>query len=168
MRSIFRLKGIGLLLFFILGSLFAVGDLLFVAGLSFLCLLTRGSLPDGTLSSIIFMTALTVIVLYIDLWVFVLVPKNNYDKYKRKYGDMPIFYEFSETGMTVDAKAEGFEEHVRFAYDKFDKAVETKEFFILSENSATAYIIGKNEITEGTAEQLRALFKNNIGNKFKG
>lgn len=167
MWQVMRLMSIWYYMIFIIGSLFVLGALMLVLSVPLLCLLTHNSLPAGYVMDIFIAVLMAVTVLALDLWVFVLNHRRNYRKHRMKYGNMPILFEISEDEIKVEAKTDGFEEFLRFSFDKLDRAVETNDYFLLSPRTLTAYVIGKNEITEGSTEQLRMILKNKMGNKFK-
>lgn len=50
-------------------------------------------------------------------------------------------------------------------YKRFNKAIETEEYFCWLHDN-TSYIIKKSAITEGTPEELSALFKEKLGSRF--
>jgi hypothetical protein len=78
-----------------------------------------------------------------------------------------MLYEFDENEMRASCKGADFNENVAITYDKLDKVRETPKCFLLFPEKNLAYVIGKHEITEGTADDLRNLLKSKLGKKFK-
>lgn len=54
----------------------------------------------------------------------------------------------------------------RHTYDDLHSVVEDDSFFYLLTTPNNAYVIGKNELTEGTPEELSALLSDKMGDRF--
>lgn len=83
-------------------------------------------------------------------------PKLPYDK---------AVIEFHEDKYIVRKTGDEFCNITECGYMHFEKAVETDDYFCWLHNNH-AFLIEKNEIVEGTPEELRELFKQKLGSRF--
>ncbi len=130
-------------------------------------LISDTPIPPDLISLFVLSFSLAILFIMSNIWLFFLYPRTFLKNHRKKYGDIPIFYEFNENNMSIEHIGTDFEEHLRFTYDKLDKVKETKKYFLLYPQRYSVYIIGKHEITEGTADDLRNLLKSKLGNKFR-
>lgn len=170
MEHMKQLRRLRILTYIFMGgcTLWVLFNFVLILGIPLLCFVTKVPLPDGFWGYMILVTVLSLGVILLDIWVFYLEMWVGLKKRKKKYGDSPVFYEIDENGVKVESHGEGFSENVSFAYDKLDKAIETKKYFLLCPRRNAAYIIGKHEITEGSVKALSELLRLKMGNKFKG
>ena len=75
---------------------------------------------------------------------------------------------FTPTGFNRSVRSEegGSPDNTSASYSSLVKAVETKQDFYLFTGQTQAYLIDKNYITDGTAEELRAVLLKEMGAKF--
>lgn len=138
--------------------------MLLMLGIPVLTAISGDPLPEGFWSNLMLLTG--AFLFYIVIRQF-FSPWLGYRRAHKKFGDTPVEYELREKDFTAIQNGSDFSENVVLPYSKLDKAVETKEYFLLCPRSGTAYIIGKNEITEGTPEQLRSILRGTMGKKYK-
>ena len=119
----------------------------------FAFLVSDTPIPSNLISLITLSLFLVILFIASNTWLFFLYPRVFLKNHRKKYGDIPVFYEFNE--------------NITITYDKLDKVKETKKYFLLYPQRYSIYIIGKHEITEGTADDLRNLLKSKLGKKFK-
>lgn len=72
-----------------------------------------------------------------------------------KMKDVKNEYVFSDNGIQETSIGNGFESKTAFAYTDIIKVVETKNFFFLYISKQQAYIIDKQTLIGGTAEELK-------------
>lgn len=118
---------------------------------------------SGAVGNMIFMA----FCLWYILYMKVIFPKSAVKKYEQRFPDAVIAFTFSEESVHAETNGSGYSENMDYGYDKFLQITEDDRFFFLYVNKNSAYIIGKHEITEGTPEALRELFKKKMGSKFK-
>ena len=138
--------------------------MLLILGIPVLSLLTGTEMPAGYTKDLIFWIAA---IIFLILLRNVILPVSAYSKYHKKFGDTPMYYEFGEESFTSVQNGNGFSENISLRYDKLDKVIETKEYFLLSPRSGSAYIIARSDITEGTPDELRAILRKNMGKRYK-
>lgn len=166
-RQLRRLRSIFSYIIMIGCTLYVLFNFVLILGIPLMCFIVKAPLPDGFWRHMIVISILSAFVVFLDIWTFFLAPWTGFRNRKKKYGDSPIYYELDENGVDVKCQGEGFSDNTAFTYDKLDKAIETKNYFLLCPRRNVAYIIGKHEITEGSVEGLRDLLRLKMGNKFK-
>ena len=139
-------------------------SMILILGIPVLSFLTGTEMPEDYAKYLFFLIAGLV---FLILLRNVILPLSAFNKYHKKFGDTPIYYEFGEEGFTCVQNGNGFSENTALNYDKLDKVIETKEYFLLSPRSGSAYTIAKTDITEGTPEELRAILRRSMGKKYK-
>lgn len=90
-------------------------------------------------------------------------------KLREKKGEYVVYTcEFDDDRLQIEYGA-GEPEWVlyRHTYDDLHSAVEDDSFFYLLSDQYSAYVIGKNELTEGTPEELSALLSDKMGDRFR-
>ena len=102
-----------------------------------------------------------------SLLMYVFFPKRAAKVERQKFGDSKVNFAFYEDKFTAEHSGSDFSDSMELSYDKLDKVVETKEFFLLYLRSNTAFIIGKDEITEGGPQALRELLHTKFGTRYK-
>ena len=132
-----------------------------------LFLISDTPIPSDLISLITLSLFLVILFIASNTWLFFLYPRIFLKNHRKKYGDIPIFYEFNENNMSIKHTGADFNENITITYDKLDKVKETKKYFLLYPQRYSVYIIGKHEITEGTPDDLRNLLKSKLGKKFK-
>ena len=138
-----------------------------LVGIPLICIIAKVPLPDGFWGFVMLGAVLSIFIVFLDIWTFFLASWIGFRNRRKKYGDSPIYYELDENGVDVKCQGEGFSDSAAFTYDKLDKAIETNNYFLLCPHRNVGYIIGKHEITEGSAEGLRDLLRLKMGKKFK-
>ncbi len=124
-------------------------------------------LPPEQVKRLIFIISSSIFLIFLNIWLYFIQPHIFIKNHRKKYGDSPMLYEFDENEMRASCKGADFNENVAITYDKLDKVRETPKCFLLFPEKNLAYVIGKHEITEGTADDLRNLLKSKLGKKFK-
>lgn len=77
-------------------------------------------------------------------------------------------YTFTETGYEVVTKLnDGTESKASGGYAAFTEAREYRDMWLLYLNKATVFSVDKAGMTEGTVEELSALFMRNMGARYK-
>lgn len=88
------------------------------------------------------------------------------DKEEKIYSSVNS-YEFDEDSLLFKSKRpDAYTEYTK-KYNEFKYAVEDNNFFVLYSKENIVYIIGKNDITEGTPAELSDLLERKLGKKFK-
>lgn len=72
-----------------------------------------------------------------------------------------IAYEFSDQEIIIDAVTKTETTHIQIEYSLFKRVCETKDAFYLYIQRQQAYVVGKTDITEGSALDLRNLLMKN-------
>ncbi|HOR21335.1 MAG TPA: YcxB family protein [Ruminococcus sp.] len=86
---------------------------------------------------------------------------------KAEFGESKVNFAFHADKFTAEHSGKDFSDKIELNYDKLDKVYETKEYFLLYLRSNTAFIIGKNEICEGSPQALRELLRTKFGKRYK-
>lgn len=77
-------------------------------------------------------------------------------------------YTFDEQYMTLtQTMGDVFTSTLKARYSYIYKAREDNNYFYLYISQMQSHVIDKSSITQGTLEEVTALLKNNLGNKFK-
>ncbi len=101
------------------------------------------------------------------LMMILFVTPRRYYRAVEKLITIPIHYWFSEDSFR--AGSEGFVEDGEpgLAYNKLFRAYETPEYFYLYLQANQPMILGKNDFSQGTAEDLRKLLERKLGRRFQ-
>lgn len=82
--------------------------------------------------------------------------------------DTKCDYIFTEEDMTIDEKkGNAFSCIIKAKYSYLYQVVETKDSYLLYISKMQLHAFFKNQIVEGTTEELNLIFKQNLGKKFK-
>ena len=101
------------------------------------------------------------------LMMYVFFPKRAAKVEQQKFGESKVNFAFHADKFTAEHSGKDFSDKIELNYDKLDKVYETKEYFLLYLRSNTAFIIGKNEICEGSPQALRELLRTKFGKRYK-
>lgn|GEM_PF-1185035 len=74
---------------------------------------------------------------------------------------------FGENGFTAYNRGETMNEQVDYAYDRVTKATFSKNWFVISCDKNRVYPIHVRSFVQGTPDELRALLRAKLGDKFK-
>jgi len=102
------------------------------------------------------------IVLGLILW---LMPRRYYRSIK-KYLDMPCSFVFDDDHFIADSNSPLWQGHTDGQYEMLHRVYETDRFFYVYINSNQAHLVGKADISVGSAAELRQLFLKKLGNRF--
>jgi len=102
-------------------------------------------------------------IVYINL----IYPGSALKKYQERYPDSVINITFNESCVFTELKGDNLLEQTSYGYDKFICAKETKKFFFLNLTKNSAIIISKDDLIDCTQDDIRNLFKEKFGKKFK-
>lgn len=77
-------------------------------------------------------------------------------------------YLFTDEGITIDEnKNDEFSCVIKAKYNYLYKVIETKDSYLLYISKMQLHVFFKNEIVEGTVDELNMIFKNRLGSHFK-
>ncbi len=90
-----------------------------------------------------------------------------FKRHQHQFPNTDICYSFGENSFITEEMGDTHNARQEVGYDNLFKAIEKKEWFLMYITPTSVYIINKSEITEGTADDLRRLLKEKLGNKFR-
>ncbi len=150
-QSIKRLKPLYILLFILIGFLFAI----------YLYDIIALNYPITVL-----FVPVCILLLFI-LYAFVFLPRFNYKLQKTKT-DAINEYTFYDTRFTVVSTAGGITGTNEVEYTAINRVLETKDYIYIYIAKAKAMIVDKSTINGGTVEEIRKAIAWQIGtNKYK-
>lgn len=76
-------------------------------------------------------------------------------------------FTINDNGIFLDYKSDEEWGSAMIRFEGVTSAAETKEFFAFAIDKKRPYSIAKSEITEGSAEELSALFQEKLGGRFR-
>ena len=122
--------------------------------------------------ALVIMIAVQVIIAAMCLCLWYTVKKNEpqkeLERLQEKYGKGTMYCEFGESKLTVSNDAKDNRLKIAMDYRDIKKIIETDEyFFIISGTHDDRFIVKKNSITEGTAQQLHDLLYKRVQDKMK-
>jgi hypothetical protein len=103
------------------------------------------------------------------LYTIIFIAPRRYYASVRKQIEIPFHYRFSDEQMEVH-QAETNRPGIPTSatrYEMIYKAFETKDFFYIYINRKQIYIIGKNDFTRSSADDLRELLKARLRKRFQ-
>lgn len=75
-------------------------------------------------------------------------------------------YTFDGNGFCMLVRREGYSSELNIGYQEIKRAVENENYFFILLENGTA-IIGKNDLTEGTPDELRTFLHYKMGERFE-
>jgi hypothetical protein len=96
-----------------------------------------------------------------------LSPVKGFGDFQTKNPNYSMKISFGEEEITLDTHSGLSDSHTSYKYAKMSGAVEKEGFFSILVDGAGYIVFNESDIVEGTAEELRELLRNKIGNKFK-
>lgn len=118
---------------------------------------------DSVKSMIIWAVFLMVI-----LWLkYMVSPKKQFMNYQKNFPNAVNTYCFGEEKFSLSSVSDSSSGTSEYVYESVESAEEKNGFFKIKIKGAGFTIIGLEEFTEGTPEELRGLLKNKLGSKFK-
>ncbi len=93
-------------------------------------------------------------------------PEKNYRKIRALNGDIPDMYTFDSETMTVSFSSAGRCSVQKYKYEYCVQCIETENHFFIYTSRYYLEIIRKDSFTEGTAEDLRTILKEKLGNRY--
>lgn len=98
-------------------------------------------------------------------WAFIYfrLPKISY-KQMGKVAESENYYVFSDVGISVTNEGDCSHGESEYTYEAIERVIETKKYFFIFINKAQAYIVAKDGITNGSAEDLRSILSK-VGDK---
>lgn len=117
--------------------------------------------------SLIWMCALEVYWIWSFISAFL---KKNKEKKKilsEKPDGCQREYTINDNGIFLDYKSDEEWGSFMLRFEGVTSAAETKDHFVFAIDKKKTYSIAKSEITEGSAEELSALFQDKLGRRFR-
>lgn len=109
-----------------------------------------------------------VVILMVILWLkYMVSPKKQFMNYQKNFPNAANTYCFGEEKFSMNSVSDVSSGISEYVYESIESAEETNGFFKIKIKGVGIMIIGSEEITEGTPEELRELLKNKLGSKFK-
>ena len=90
------------------------------------------------------------------------IPKISYKRTKNS-NNLEEEFTFSENGISVCTKGQGFSSETIINYQFVLKICETKEFYFIYINRVQAYIVDKSTLAGGTNNQLHGMLVSMVG-----
>ena len=76
-------------------------------------------------------------------------------------------YTFNDEGIIIGIKTDNGSKHAEYAYDKFISAAEKEGLFLINISIAGYVACNAEDFIEGTPDELRALLRAKLGDKYK-
>lgn len=76
-------------------------------------------------------------------------------------------YTFNDEGIIIGIKTDNGSKHAEYSYDKFISAAEKEGFFLINISVAGYVACNAEDFIEGTPDELRALLRAKLGDKYK-
>ncbi len=102
---------------------------------------------------------------FLQLYLYVLLPNIQY-KSLCKQADLENIYIFSVRSIHITSRGNGIDGETYIEYEAIYKAMETSEYIFLYQNKMQAYAIDKSTVTGGSAEDIRKILSDRLGNKY--
>lgn len=126
--------------------------------------INENGLTGNTVGSLIFWFA--VLIIYF-LMKYLVSPQKQYKNYQKNFPNCTNTYCFDEDKLSWTSVSDVSSNTSDYVYDVVESAEEKKGFFLIKIKGVGIVIIGADEITEGTPEDLRSLLKDRLGKKYK-
>ena len=103
---------------------------------------------------------------FVYVYMFIVNPRLTYKNFKKKFGNARVKYTLNEKSMGISIEnSDGFFD-IRKNYRDIFKFTETEKYFFIHIKRNEAYILKKNGISQGTAEDIRSIVSREMGNRF--
>ncbi|MCM1006615.1 MAG: hypothetical protein NC485_01600 [Ruminococcus flavefaciens] len=108
------------------------------------------------------------VILMAILWLkYTVSPKKQFMNYHKNFPNAVNTYCFGEEKFSMSSVSDGTSGTSEYVYESVESAEEKNGFFKIKIKGVGFMIIGSEEFTEGTPEELRELLKIKLGSKFK-
>ncbi len=94
-------------------------------------------------------------------------PIKLHEKFKSSNPNLTGENVFNSEGVVIDAHTDFGDKHSVYTYDKFCSAVEKVGFFLVSIPVGGYIVFNNSDFIEGSPDELRALFREKLGAKYK-
>ena len=105
-------------------------------------------------STPIILTVALMLMMLIDGFVYFILPKIQY-RSLAKLKEAENEYVFFDDYIKVFSNSQEYKGEAKIEYSLFVKVFETSKYFFLYETKTQVFIVDKNTITDGSAEQIR-------------
>ena len=120
----------------------------------------------GADTLLIIQFVLICLLVLIQLFTFFLLPGIRYKK-MGKMKDMKNEFLFTDENIEIKSGNSNYSGQAVLQYSYIHKVYETGKYFFIFQNRASAFIVEKNTITGGTAENIRKKLSSVLGKKYK-
>lgn len=126
--------------------------------------INENGLTGNTIGLLVFWCA----VLIVFLWLkYMISPQKQFKNYQKNFPNCTNTYCFDEDKLSLTSVSDVSSNTSDYVYDIVESAEEKKGLFLIKIKGVGIVVIGAEEITEGTPEDLRSLLKDRLGKKYK-
>ncbi len=131
-----------------------------LAGLNLVMIQMTGG---EAINTVAFVCCLFIVVL--ELIMYFLMPRLQYNSMS-KMKDISNDYIFREDDFSASTVSAEYKGDTVIKYSLLEKAMETKDYFLLFENKRQAFLVDKTTIENGSVEDLREKLVSVLGKKY--
>jgi len=94
-------------------------------------------------------------------------PEKMYNSFTESYDGNTVICRFDDDRVYIESETANNSDNGFIMYSALEKAVESDNYFYIFVNQATAQIIRKSAVTEGTIDEVRSNLRTYLGERYE-